>query len=488
MTVRRALLHSGIGQYIAALAALFRLVIVSRLLAPSEVGVFAVAMSLIVLARVMRIWGVFDYVIARRDLQRDDLRACFTIVTALAAIAALGFLAAAAPLARFFAAPALEQIVLVLVIGVAISPLGLITAALMNREMRFGELALIQAASAIVDSGVTIWLAASGFGPISLAWGNAAGQLTSLAVLLCLDRSSIVFRPRFRGWGRILRFGLPNAGSTLLTHLGQQLPPLLIGRSLGLEQTGFFNRGQAPVEFFRQAIEQATTRVAHSWFAAKSRNEPEALAASYVTAISVNSGLSWPFYAVLLFNAGTLVPLLLGPQWTESVPVAQAIAAGAMLSAHTLYGQRLMTGRGLVVALLRFDALGLALRLALMVAAMPYGLTAFAMAYAVGALATAGLMWLTLRRAIGLGLRRTLWSMRRSVILLAAISAVQIGFIGSPLSAEPQPLLRFAVQMATTGAVWLATMALIRHELWAAFAPAGARLWGRLVAWMRRRA
>ena len=242
---------------------------------------------------------------------------------------------------------------------------------------------------------------------------------------------------------------------------------LLLGFIQGPGPVGVFSRGHTPITFFRQGLEGATDYVAQSWFAATSRSDPGLLERNYLRAVNIAAGLAWPFAIVLYFEASQIVHIMFGPQWQDSIPVAEALALGCAFTHYAFYGSKLLTGAGRIKSLMVYQAINQTMMFALLFAAMPHGLEAFAWAFAVSRIISAALMWTFLNRLIGLRIWGLVKSSTRSAILAAAIGCVQLAANGfAPHAGTAPDYLGFAANLLATGLVWIAVLWATRHPIW----------------------
>ena len=76
---RKSLMFSFIDKYSVLAINFIMTAVVSRLLAPSEVGVFMVAAGLVMMTEAFRDFGVSVYLIQERDLTKQGVRTAFTV-------------------------------------------------------------------------------------------------------------------------------------------------------------------------------------------------------------------------------------------------------------------------------------------------------------------------------------------------------------------------------------------------------------------------
>ncbi|MEQ9124779.1 MAG: oligosaccharide flippase family protein, partial [Alphaproteobacteria bacterium] len=177
MSVKRALAVTGISQQLVAVITLCKTVVISRVLTPEEVGVYALAMAFLFFVQNMRLFGCYEYTLAEKDLTNDKLRACFSIVLTSSSNFLVLFLVGADVAAGYFDAPGLGEVLHILSISFLVNCFSIFTVTLLNRHMRFAELAVIQISAALLDLAVAVPLALNGYGANALAWGFVAASL-----------------------------------------------------------------------------------------------------------------------------------------------------------------------------------------------------------------------------------------------------------------------------------------------------------------------
>lgn len=423
MATFRAGVMSSVGaQYLNFIFGFVKLAVVSRILSPEDIGTFTLAISLVMLAQVVRLFGTWDYIVAQSVVSEHTYRACFTIVAVTSYSAAVIFFLSSSWLSEFFGAPKIAWLLPILTLSFLIFPFALMAQAKISREMNFSKLSVIRVVAGLVDAILVIALVSFGHGVESLAFGFLAGVLVSTTLVAVIEPNYILFRPTLRGLAPILRFGASSTLSGLLNSVNQYGPGLILGRIATPISVGYFARGQTLVQVFRQGLDMAAPAVTQSWFANKLRERPGELVRGYQKICEIATGLSWPFYIFLIFYASTLVPLILGEQWVVSVPVTKALACGGMFSTISVYGSSLLGGIGEVNKRLLFSIIAQSIRVTLLVyAAFQNDLVAFAWGVALSEAITCGVMLCVLKVNVGLSVRGFAYAMRRSAVLASLV-------------------------------------------------------------------
>ncbi len=460
-----AIVASG-AQYLMFVLSFVKIAVISRLLTPTDIGVYTIAGALIFMAQVFRVYGTWDFIVSRKEIDRHQLGLCSTVLFVMAIVVTTAFLIAAPYAADFFAMPDLTGMIQLMALSFLILPIGAINQALMNRDLRFVPLSIIRIAATLADTGLVIILIYLDFGLISLAWGYVAANVVSTVMVIFYDPKNIIFRPRLRGMTELLRFGTLSASGTLLNNIGYYAPTMLLGRAYDAATVGFYGRGQTLITFFRQGLEVATGPVTTSWFAKKAKGSLEDSRNAYVRFVIVVAAVSWPLYIFVMMNAATLIPLLLGPNWTVSVPITQVLAIGGILTPYTVAGMNLLTGRGKVGLRLWFSLINQVVRIAILLVALSYGFSAFVWGIVIAHGASLVLMALLLRREIGLSLRGLLRSMRHSAILAGVVAALNYVMLGQDFATVPVSIGYFTVVMIVTALAWVGCIVGLKHVLW----------------------
>lgn len=312
------------------LVAVATTIVLARLLSPDDFGIVAIAIVLVTALNVLSDFGLVATLILRQELDRRAQGTILTLMVALS-VALGGVLALTAPyLADFFAEPRLASVLIVLSPGVVISAWAWFYEALLQRELefkrRFGAIALQSAATAL--TAVSLALAGAG------VWSLVAGQLVGLAVFagvlmalapyrvpLCFDRHSAL-DCLHTGRGFVVQHGA--------AFTTQNLDYLVVGRFLGIAQTGFYSMAYRLSELPYWAIADPVARVTFPGFA-QMRHRREDVTGAYLTGLRLVAFVACPFGALLSAVADPFTRAVLGPDWVGMIGALSVLGAWAAL-------------------------------------------------------------------------------------------------------------------------------------------------------------
>ncbi|MCK7579227.1 MAG: oligosaccharide flippase family protein [Chromatiales bacterium] len=271
ITFRSALVYSFVTRYAALIVQFLATIIIARLLSPTEIGIYSVGAAIIMIAHTLRDFGTSNYIIQERELTDARLRTAFTL-TVIVAWSLAGMLwSAAMPLAKFYREPGVGTVLWVMAINFLLIPFGSITLALMRREMNFRALMFINLASTLVQSGLSVLLAALGVGFISLAWGGIGSTVATVIGALMVNRAWVVAWPSLSEHKQVLSFSLRSFLSSIAAEAGHAAPDLVIGRTLGMEANGLFARALGYVLLFERLLQDILRGVMLTYLAGEVR-------------------------------------------------------------------------------------------------------------------------------------------------------------------------------------------------------------------------
>jgi O-antigen/teichoic acid export membrane protein len=212
-------------------------VIVARLLSPQDVGLVAMATVYLGLTALVSGFGLGNAIIALRDVS-DDLLSQLHAVALLVGLAAFAVSCVVAePLGRFFGAPELAPVVIVLSCTLVLDSLRAVPTALLTRGLRFKYLALLEALKTLVAVSVTVGLAAAGATHWAIVLGNVVGALVVTVLVLVVWRQPFA-RPRFGALKPTLTFSSQLLLGSLAWYGYSNADFLVAGRVLGRTALG----------------------------------------------------------------------------------------------------------------------------------------------------------------------------------------------------------------------------------------------------------
>lgn len=433
--------------------------LLARYLAPAEYGEVSAAAILAASANAITGFGVGIYLVSHRDVSRAEAfhATSWYLATGLAAMAGAWVLAG--PLAAWTDAPHLERFMPVFLLSATLERVAFLPERMLVRKLRFRWLSLARAFAELAYTGVSLGMAAIGFGAMAIAWGNLARS--------ALRFGAAVPAVGWREWlephrlqmstmARIVRYGLSVSATHLATFAMSRWDNLLVSRYFGPAAMGAYNYAYNLADAPAQAIGEQMGDVIGASFP---HVDGEKRAAALVRAFTMISLIMLPMAFGLGAVARTVVETFFSQRWSD---VGMMLAFLSVLAATRPLAQIVVSyhyaaDRVKVVLWLEWMTLG-----AIVVAISTVGRMGIRWTCgSVGAafiLRTLAALW-TARRLDGLPLSSFLVPLIRP--LVACVAMVAAILLVRPSLAHLPPALRLAVEVALGAAVYLAGALLI---------------------------
>lgn len=464
--LRRALFITFLDKYSGLVIGIMSTVILSRLLTPEEIGVFSVAAVFVLLATILREFGIGDYLVQAREVTQTGLNAAFTLMLASSWALAVILWGISGPAADFYREPGVEEVIRVLALSFILVPFGAVFMALLRREMKFGISYRIHLAQNIVHAGTGISLAYWGLGYMSLAWASLAGVVVTVLGATWYRPKTLRLGLAFSGMGKVVRFGGWVMISTVCGQLAGRIPELLIGKVQSIAQVGFYSRANGLIEMFDQGIMQAAAPVVMPHFSKLKREDGE-IAAHFLKVVSYIIALAWPFYVLLALMAEPVIRVLYGAQWGAAVPLAQALCVFGALMAFTPYAGMIMRSLGGARDEALVQSGYFVLLLIVLAGIYPYGTQAIAWGVVLAGAGRILFLLNRLKRLIGFSWRDYCAVILQGILLAILTLAIPLASWFGLAFVHETAWLGFLVIGGSAFFSWLLALRLIQHPLYA---------------------
>jgi PST family polysaccharide transporter len=399
----------------------------ARVVGPEEFGIYAVALLALTAALSFNELGVSLAIVRWPDDPRAIAPTVATIsLAASAAIAAAGYFVAPG-FASAMGEPDATGIVRVMALSVLVSGAVATPAALMQRQFMQERRMIVDQVNTWGGAITSLLLAIGGMGAMSLAVGRLAGS--AAAMILFVRFSPLPFRLGLDRTvvRRLLRFGVPLAGASIVVFAIGFSDQLVAGKMLGSTALGFyvlaFNLSSWPVQMFSLPLRN----VAPPTFA-RLQHEPEAMRRTLRSIVGLLAAVTFPICLLLAGAAEPLIRFVYGAAWT---PAASALVWLGILAAFRIlfelaYDYLVVVGVSRSILALQLVTLA-ALVPALIVGADTFGISGAAAAQVVVAGGVALPLYLLLFHRAGVPVRNVLGRLWLPVLIAGGVGLSAVG-------------------------------------------------------------
>ena len=319
-------------------------ILIARILTPADYGVLSMAGVMLTFIALLSESGIGTTVVQKRAISAEQTAqinggAILLGLTCCAITCALAW-----PVGWFYKAPELPAVIVSMSFVLAISAFRIVPGALLQRDMRFPRLAIIDAIAGIAQALITLALAKFGFRYWSLVLGGLAGAIIATGLTVA-SRPYRIRKPQWEALRPLLPFTHQVLIGRLCWYAYQDSDFVVAGKRLGSMALGGYSYAwtlaSMPVDKITALVGGVTSPV----FAAVQHDE--AALRRYFLAVTEGLALvAFPMTIGLALVAGELVPVLLGQSWTFMVTPLRVLAAYAAIRTISPLSPHLLTAIG----------------------------------------------------------------------------------------------------------------------------------------------
>jgi O-antigen/teichoic acid export membrane protein len=286
---------------------------VARILSPADYGVVMLATVYLGVLTLVSDFGVSTAVVALRDLTDEQL-AQLNGLAVLVGISGFGvsFLIAR-PAGRFFSAPRLPAVLIVMSVSFIISSFQSVPSSLLRKELRFKLLSVIDGARGLAIAGLVLALAIAGFRYWALVIGAVATTAINTALILTQRRHRFAW-PRWRDLKRQIRFSSHVSTVSLGWYWYSNADFVVAGRMLGQAALGTYSLAWQLANTPLEKVTSVIGSVTPAYFSAV-QDDRSALKRYLLKPTEAISFVLFPAMIGMALVASDAVPLVLGAKW-----------------------------------------------------------------------------------------------------------------------------------------------------------------------------
>ena len=321
----KTVLRGGKWLGLAALAqALLQIVVVAvlaRLLSPAEFGLVAVAGIVIDLAAGIATMGASKAIVQRAELTRHHIRAGFWISVAMGTLMTVGLHFAAGPVASALRNPSAAPMISVLALTFLIRGLGAVPEGLATRRFDFRLLAVRKLISYVLGYGaVGITAAYLGAGSWSLVYAQLAQVSLETLLLIAAVRFDCRFTTTWSAYREVFSYGSGFSVANVLNSVANQIDRTIIATNVNTAAVGLYTRAIQITRYPHRLIGKAIEDVLFPTFSGV-QDDRARLTAAYYRSVGAICIIMTPVSTFFCITAAPITDLLLGPQWSEAIPL-----------------------------------------------------------------------------------------------------------------------------------------------------------------------
>jgi O-antigen/teichoic acid export membrane protein len=378
--VKGAVMWRSGSQIVAQTVSWASTLLVIRLLAPSDYGLFAMSQAVLAFMAFLSGYGFASALIQSETVDTIRVRQAFGMLLLLNGGLALTQLLIAPLAADYYNQPLIADMLRWQALLYLATPFSVIPEVLLTRRLDFKVPAIVTVVTTALGAATAVTLALAGAGvwtlvaaPIVIFWTRAVG-------LVLATRFFVVPSFDFRGAGPMFSFGMTLLLGHFLWVVQSQADVFIAGRVLDPHALGLYAEALFLTQIFAARFVPPFNEVAFPAYARMQKDKAK-LAASFLTAVRLIMLLALPLYLGLAVTAAPAVETLFGAKWLEMAPLVSIFCLAMPLMTLQILFAPALNALGLPRVTLRINACGAILMPLTFLAAVRFGAVGLALGW-----------------------------------------------------------------------------------------------------------
>lgn len=281
-------------------------IILARVLPVETLGIFNIATSIVTFFAFFSDIGLAASLIQKKSaVTEEDVKTVFTIQQLLVGLLSIIIIIAAPWLGDFYKLDGSGVwLIRILGIGFFLSSLKVVPAVLLERELRFQPLVMVEIVETLVFNILLIIFVFQNFGLWAFSIAALARGVVGTILIYVLSPTRVGFAINKTAAKELLSFGIPFQANSMLAMLKDRLVPLVVAGMVGPMGVGFITWSQN-LAFLPLEIMNVVIRITFPAFSRLQDNK-EALAKAIEKSLFATTLLVFP----AIFGLGAILPSL----------------------------------------------------------------------------------------------------------------------------------------------------------------------------------
>ena len=320
-------------------------IITMRLLRPADYGLMNLAEIFMGLCVLVNHLGTIPALIQHREIDETLIRKTFGLVLLSNAGFYLIAFFGAPYFAAFFGDARLVEILRILAIGLIMGAFSAVPSVLLQRDLKFKSISLVEFGAGLTGAVVTLGLAFEGWGVWSLVLGNLTTNICITGGLFLVTRFRFAPDFNFVGLGPLFSFGIKVSGAGIIWYFNRNVDALLVGKVLGKQDLGYYSVANTLALMPVTKIMGLTNQIAFATYS-RIQDDRARIRRYFLESAGLASLVFFPTTWGMAAVAGDFVDVVLGPRWHDVALVLAIVASGVPFRALTMLMGPLVDGVG----------------------------------------------------------------------------------------------------------------------------------------------
>lgn len=324
----------SLSQLSKILSQVISMVVLARLIPPSEFGVMSIAMVVVAFSSLFRDLGTSSAIIQRKHLTQELLSAIFGLNIITASLITFIIIIFSPFVASFFNESKLIYVLPILSLSFPIMGLGSVQLSLLERDSIFKPVAIIEILASFISLLLAIISAFIGFGVYSLVILNIASAIISTSLLWLVNK----WRPskehlfNLKEIKGIFSFSGHLTLFNLINYFSRNADNIIIGKVLGTTILGAYSLAYRIMLFPLQSMTFVISRTLYPVMS-RNQNDNDEIYKLYIKITNLIFFIVCPLMLGLTILREPFVILVFGEKWMLTADILLWLAPTAIIQA-----------------------------------------------------------------------------------------------------------------------------------------------------------
>ncbi len=359
--------------------------VLARLISPGDFGLIGMTMVFLNFASLFQDMGTASSVIQVKETNQKFLSTVYWLNVFSGFLILVIFYFTAKSIALFYKEPQLESIIYTMSWIFPITALSSVQGALMERELGFKKLSIMEITATMAGSIAGIGGALLGMGPFSLVF-------QSLVLCICTTIGLFIlckWKPRFHfslgELKKIYKFSLNLTGYNIFNYFSRNADYFLIGKFLGKEALGLYTFAYNLMLVPLRNISGAIGRVLFPVLS-KLQDDHHAFRETYLQLIKKVAFFTFPIVIGILAVSTPFFTYFLGGKWVPALPLVFILTPLGLIQSIINLTGAIYTAKGRTDLQFKWNVIFGVFIILSFVIGLNWGVTGVASAYMIAAL------------------------------------------------------------------------------------------------------
>lgn len=319
------IIYTAISKYSGIAISLVITAVLSRILSPDDFGTVAIATVIIAFFSIFTDMGLSPAIIQNKSLSKADLSNIFSFTLWIGTVLTVSFFISSWLIGSYYNNKTLVTICQLLSINLFFASLNIVPNALLYKNKEFKYIAIRSLIIQTIGGGVGISAALLGAGMYALVINPILSSIFIFLISFRKYPQKANYTLGLQTIKKIFSYSAYQFLFNIINYFSRNLDKILIGKYLGMNQLGYYEKSYRLMMLPLQNITQVITPVMHPVLS-DYQNDLNQLAVSYEKIIRLLAFIGFPLSIFLLFTSEELILILFGQQWEPSIPVFRILA------------------------------------------------------------------------------------------------------------------------------------------------------------------